>query len=126
MRILIISAFLLILLIAGSGFKTQLAFCDGEEAASYAEDAYDYSRKATYSDTLDDAQYYAHKAMAAAEDAESEASDSELDDAASSASDAYDYAKKAYYSDTLEDAQYYSEKAKSAAEDAQSAAEDSE
>jgi len=103
-----------------------IALADNEEAASYAEDTYDYSRKARDADTLEDAQYYAHQAKSVAEDAESAASDANNDDAASYASDAYDYAKKAENSDNLEDAQYYSHKAMDAAEDAQSAAEDAE
>ena len=106
------------------------------DAESYADDAYRYSKKAYYSDNLDDAQYYARKAKRSAEDAvssasyaESYASDCGCDDgessayeAQSTADDAYRYAKKAYNSDNLDDAQHYANKAKRSADDARSSA----
>jgi len=100
--------------------------CDSKEVIDYASEAYDYSREAYHADTLEDAEYYSKKAMSAAEDAISAASEIGNSDAEYYATEAYDYSRKAYYADTLEDAEYYSKKAMSAAEDAQMAAEDFE
>ena len=89
------------------------------DAAGYASDAYTYARKAYKADTLEEAQYYAKKAMSDAEDAESSANDakSAAEDAESSANDAKSAA---------EDAESSANNAKSAAEDAELSANDAE
>jgi hypothetical protein len=97
---------------------------DCSDAYSAADDAYSYSKKAYYSDNLDDIQYYAKKAMNSFDDAMSYAVDCNCDDAYSAADDGYSNAKKAYNSDNLEDGQYYAKKAKNEADDAMSYADD--
>ncbi|MEA3368819.1 MAG: hypothetical protein U9Q24_00445 [Candidatus Ratteibacteria bacterium] len=95
------------------------------DAASYASDAYTYARKAYMADTLEEAQYYAKKAMSDAEDAESLANNakSAAEDAESSANNAKSAAENAESS--ANDAKSAAENAESSANDAESADEDS-
>ena len=51
--------------------------CDCDDAESSASDAYSYGKKSYDSDDLEDAQYYAKKAMDSAEDITSDAEDCE-------------------------------------------------
>lgn len=51
--------------------------CDCDDAESSASDAYSYGKKAYQSEDLEDAQYYAKKAMNSAEEITSEAEDCE-------------------------------------------------
>ena len=120
MRINIICAILIFsLFISAPVFSA-----DCSEAYSDADDAYTYARRGLNSDSLDDAVYYAKKAMSDAEDAMYAAEDSGCDDAYSSAEDAYSYARKAYYSGEYDATIYYLRKAKSSADDAMDYAED--
>ena len=130
------------------------AYSSASDANAYADDAYSFARKAYYADNLDDIQYYAKKAMSAAEDIQSSASDAEsyainaetyaagcncsygeyyasetysaASDASTYADEIYSNARKAYNSDNLDDAQYYAKKAMRSAEDAQSSTSDTE
>ena len=68
-------------------------YAGSEDVKSSAEDACSYAKKGVNADTLEDIQYYAKKAMSAAEDAQSEADDCNLDEAASHAEEAYLFAK---------------------------------
>lgn len=97
---------------------------DCSDAYSYADDAYTQAKRGYNSDNLDDAEYYAKKAMSDAEDAMSAAEDCGCDDAYSAANDAYGYARKAYRSGDYDDAINYLRKAKSSADDAMSYADD--
>ena len=51
--------------------------CDCADAESSASDAYSYGRKSYNSDNIEDAQYYAKKAMNSAEEITSNAEDCE-------------------------------------------------
>lgn len=97
---------------------------DCSDAYSYADDAYTQAKRGYNSDNLDDAEYYAKKAMLAAEGAMSAAEDCGCDDAYSAADDAYRYARNAYLSGDYDDAIDYLRRAKSSAEDAMSYADD--
>ncbi len=72
-------------------------------------------------ENLEEVQYYAKKAMSAAEDAQSEAEDCNLDDAENHAEESYSFARKAYRSDDFEEAIDFLKKAKNAADDTISA-----
>jgi hypothetical protein len=85
---------------------------------SLLDNAYTNSRRSYNSDELVDAQYYAKKAMNAAEDAARAAKRSDCPKAERYAKNAYDYARKAYNSDNIDDARYYSHKSMRATEDA--------
>jgi len=105
-------------------FMTVPAYsADCSDAYSYADDAYTQAKRGYNSDNLDDAEYYAKKAMSAA-DAMSAAEDCGCDDAYSAADDAYSYARKAYRSGDYDDAIDYLRRAKSSADDAMSYADD--
>ena len=52
---------------------------NADDAEEYAEEAYNYARKAYYADNLDDAQYYAKKAMDATVEAQDEADNAEYE-----------------------------------------------
>ncbi len=97
---------------------------DCSDAYSYADDAYTNAKKGYNSDSLDDAEYYAKKAMSDADDAMSAAEECGCDDAYSAADEAYSYARKAYRSGDYDDAINYLRKAKSSADDAMSYADD--
>ena len=105
---------------------TPVFSADCSDAYSYADDAYTNARKGYNSDSLDDAEYYAKKAMSDAEDAMYAADDCGCDDAYSAADDAYSYARKAYRSGDYDDAINYLRKAKNSADDAMSYADDCE
>ena len=111
-------------LLASSPTRSTSEVCD--ELTVYAQDAYDYSRKAYRSDDFDEASGYAKRAMSAASDAETAASECDCSDGESYASDAYTYARKAYRAESLEDLQHYAKKAMRAADDTLSAASDCE
>lgn len=51
--------------------------CDCDDAESSADDAYSYGKKSYYSDNLEDAQYYAKKAMNSSSEISEEADDCE-------------------------------------------------
>ena len=97
---------------------------DCSDAHSYADEAYTQAKRGHNSDNLEDAEYYAKKAMSAAEDAMSAAEDCGCDDSYSAADDAYSYAIKAYRSGDYDDAIDYLRRAKSSADDAMSYADD--
>lgn len=116
-RIAIISALL--------SSMTTPAYSGGcSDAYSYADDAYTQAKRGYDSENLDDAEYYAKKAMSDAEEAASAADDCGCDDAYSAADDAYSYARKAYRSGDFDDAINYLRRAKSSADDAMSYADD--
>jgi tetratricopeptide (TPR) repeat protein len=97
---------------------------DCSDAYSYADDSYVKAKRGYNSDNLDDTEYYAKKAMSAAEDAMLAAEDCGCDDAYSAAVDAYSYARKADQAGDYDDAIEYLRKAKSSADDAMSYADD--
>ena len=100
---------------------------DCSDAESSASDIYYYAKKGLSTDSLDDAKRYAKKAMYAAEDAESSASDCSCPNSSNTesyASDAYHYARKAYKASNRSDCHRYLKKAKSYAEDIESSAGD--
>jgi len=102
---------------------------DCSDAESSASDIYYYAKKGLSTDSLDDAKKYAKKAMYAAEDAESSASDCSCPNSSNTesySSDAYHYAKKAYKASNRSDCHRYLKKAKSYAEDIESSASDCE
>ena len=105
-------------------FATSVFAADCSDAYSYADDAYTQARRGYNADNLEDAEYYARKAMSDAEDAMSAAEDCSCDDAYSAADDAYTYARRAYRSGDYDDAIDYLRRAKSSADDAMSYADD--
>ena len=68
---------------------------DCRSAISNGDDAYSYSQKAYYEDSLVDAQNYARKAKTAAEDATSAAQNCKCNKAASDFDDAAMYSRRA-------------------------------
>jgi|UPI00059CB7EB hypothetical protein len=107
------------------------------QAASAAQEACSYARKAYYyASDLEEIQYYSRKAMRAAEESESycglaidELYGANMDDAimhtedaASYAYSAYRYSRQAYQSSEYDDAQYYARKAMNEASYAESSA----
>ena len=115
----VVSILLLLMLLPASAFSA-----DCSDAYSCADDAYTQAKRGYNSNNLDDAHYYARKAMSAAEDAMSTAGECGCDDAYSAAEEAYDYAKRAFRSDDYDVAINYLRKAKSSADDAISYAND--
>ena len=109
-------------------FAFVISFCfsppvfagDCSSALSSADDAYTYARRGYNASDLNELQYYARKAMYAAEEAEGEANDCGCEQAASEASDAYGYARRAYREDDFDNAQSYIRRARSAADVAMS------
>ncbi|MGI9077992.1 MAG: hypothetical protein ACR2G6_11805, partial [Gemmatimonadaceae bacterium] len=120
----LVHALALMLLLWDPTPRARSQACD--DLTDYAQEAYDYARKAYRTDDFDDALLYAKRAMTAASNAEAAASDCECSDGESYASDAYSYARKAYRAESLEDVQHYAKKAMSAADDTLSAAADCE
>lgn len=97
---------------------------DCSDAISTA--SYDYARQAYNSETLEDIQYYAQKAMSEFESTTSYASDCGCDDANYAAEGAYDYARKAYNAYSVEEGEDYARKAMDSADDVGSYASDCE
>lgn len=95
----------------------EVGAADCSDAKYAASEGYDYARKAYNSETLEDIQYYAKKAMNEFESATSYASDCGCDDANSAADEAYTFARKAYYADSFEDGESYAKKAMNAGEE---------
>ncbi|WP_439880720.1 hypothetical protein ACSX1A_16375 [Pontibacter sp. MBLB2868] len=99
---------------------------DCSDAKSSASYGYDYARQAYYSETVEDMQYYAKRAMDEFDSAMSYASDCGCDDANYAADEAYSNAKSAYNAETIEDGEYYAKKAMDASEEIESYASDCE
>lgn len=93
---------------------------DCSDTYAAAEEAYNHSRKAYNSETMDDMRYYLKKAMDEFEEAMSFAKNCDCDNAYSSSDDGYTYAKKSYNADNLEDAQSFAKKAINSADEAMS------
>jgi len=95
----------------------QFAAADSRDIYFSADEAYSYARRAYNSDNLDDLQYYARKAMYAAEEAISASVKIRAHYAEGCAQEVYNFARKAYRSDDFDEAQYYMQKCKSYAQD---------
>ena len=106
--------------VVGFCFSTAVYAGDCSDALSSADDAYRYARRGYNASDLDELQYYARKAMYAAEEAESEADACRCEQAASEASDAYSYARRAYREDDFDYAQTLMRRARSSADSAMS------
>lgn len=92
------------------------------DAASAADDAYRYSRRAVSTWDIDEARSLIRRARNAAEDAMSEAAACNCGDAESYADDAYTNARRAYNASNLEELHYYADRVRKAASAAESAA----
>lgn len=112
------------IILMASIFTKSIFAADCSDAYSYADDAYAQTKRGYNSDNLDDAEYYARKAMSDAEDTMSAAEDCSCDDAYNAAHDTYTYARRAYRSGDYDDAIDYLRKAKSSADDAMFYADD--
>jgi len=106
------------------GIAMPVFSADCSDAHSYADDAYRQAKRGYNSDNLEDAEFYARRAMSAAEGAMSAAEECGCENAHSAAEDAYNYARKAYRSGDFDYAINYLRKAKSSADDAMSYASD--
>lgn len=93
-------------------------------AYSYADDIYSNARKGSKADDLEEAHFFAKKAMIAAEKSIAAAKECGCDDAYTAAGEAFQFARKSYQSDDFDYAVHHLNKAQDSAEDARSYADD--